>query len=181
MKFLGPEFISGRTGSSGADMATTAIPLFRRTGCVTSAPAPAPVLAWRMEDGRRPRGSFFFSSGSRGLSHSSTGKSRLLECSLFEVTCCLVHYYIDNIFFPRRSRGSTIVLLKDASIRLVRLVVHGQGAVPLVEQAQGKYRFQMLMEHMSIPEWQCRPSVTTEKGSLPIILVGQIPHVLLAA
>lgn len=76
--------------------------------------------------------------------------------ALFEVTCCLVHYYIDNIFFPRRSRGSTIVLLKDASIRLVGLVVHGQGAVPLVEQAQGKYRFQMLMEHMSIPEWQCR-------------------------
>lgn len=104
MKFLGPEFISGRTGSSGADMATTAIPLFRRTSCVTSAPAPAPVLAWRMEDGRRPRGSFFFSSGSRGLSHSSTGKSRLLECSLFEVACCLVHYYIDNIFFSQEPR-----------------------------------------------------------------------------
>lgn len=109
---------------------------------------------WRMDDVRAAR--FFFFSGSLGLSHSSTGKSRLLECSLFEVTCCLVHHYIDNIFFPRRSRGSTIVLLKDASIRLVGLVVHGQGAVPLVEQAQGKYRFQMLMEHMSIPEWQCR-------------------------
>lgn len=43
---------------------------------------------WRMDDVRAAR--LFFSSGSLGLSHSSTGKSRLLECSLFEVTCCLV-------------------------------------------------------------------------------------------
>lgn len=57
-----------------------------------------------------------------------------------------------------------------------------QGAVPLVEQAQGKYRFQMLMEHTCrSPSGNVAPSVTTERVSLPIILVGQIPHVLLAA
>lgn len=55
-----------------------------------------------MDDVRAAR--FFFLSGSLGLSHSSTGKSRLLECSLFEVTCCLVHYYIDNIFPSQEPR-----------------------------------------------------------------------------
>lgn len=98
MKFLGPEFISGRTGSSGSDMATTAIPLFPQDWLYYFSSSSSSSA--RMEDGGWTTSArlVFLFSGSLGLSHSSTGKSRLLECSLFEVTCCLVHYYIDNIF-----------------------------------------------------------------------------------